>query len=62
MEIKVFLEGAEARQKMWEEIASDPQAIKDRNITRESALRLANYFEGRADAFREVYRDKEATQ
>ena len=35
---------------MWLEIADDPQALIDREKTRNEALMLANFFEGRFNA------------
>ena len=39
---------------LWLEIAEDQDALLSRNKTREEALQLANYFEGRYDAFCDV--------
>lgn len=47
---------AEIKQADWEQIADDPQALIDRGKTREEALCLANYFQGRRDALIEVRR------
>jgi len=33
----------------WLDIANDPKALEDRGKTREQAMYLANYFEGRHD-------------
>lgn len=35
----------------WLEIANDPVALSDRKKTKDEALQLASYFEGRFDAF-----------
>jgi len=48
--IKSLLHEAELKWDMWREISDDPQALEDRMITREDAIILANYFEGRFDA------------
>ena len=40
---------AEIKEKMWLEIADDNQALSDRLKSREQALQLANFFEGRRD-------------
>lgn len=54
----------EARMKwdLWDEISKDEVALTDRGKTREEALMLVNYFEGRFDALcdaRIVSRDLE---
>jgi hypothetical protein len=47
--IKSLIEEADRKWDMWLEIADDPQALTDRNKTREEAICLANFFEGRFD-------------
>ena len=34
---------------MWLDIANDPEELHDRDKTKEQAMYLANYFEGRYD-------------
>lgn len=41
---------AETKMDMWRDIADDPDALSDRNKTKEEAVILANYFEGQFDA------------
>ena len=48
--IQSLMDEAEAKWGMWRDIAEDPQALDDRGKTREDAINLANYFEGRFDA------------
>ncbi len=40
---------AESKWQLWLEVAEDPQALEDRNKTKEEAVVLANFFEGRFD-------------
>ncbi len=47
--IQSLIAEAEQKSEMWKLIADDPQALTDREETREEALMLSNYFEGRAD-------------
>ena len=47
--IQGLINEAELKMEMWREIALDPQALKDRDKTREEAVVLANFFEGRFD-------------
>ena len=47
---------ANTKMEMWLEISSDPSALEDRGKTREEALMLANFFEGKFDAFYEARR------
>ena len=47
--LQSLISEAEQKSDMWKQIADDPQALTDREKTREEALMLANYFEGRAD-------------
>ena len=52
--IKSMIDEAEAKKHLWNDISLDKQALKDRDKTKEEAVVLANYFEGRADAFYEA--------
>jgi len=52
--IKSLIFESEEKRSFWEQIANDPKALKDREKTREEALMLANYFEGKADGFCEL--------
>lgn len=45
---------AEEKMELWNEIAIDEQALVDRNKTREEAIVLANYFEGKFDSLCDV--------
>lgn len=45
---------AETKMDMWLDISNDNVALSDRNKTRQEALLLANYFEGKLDAFYET--------
>lgn len=54
--IKSLIYEAEAKQQMWLEFSEDETALKDRNKTREEALRLADYFEGKVDGLTEALR------
>lgn len=45
--IASMIHDAELKQQLWTEVADDPQALTDRDKTREEALQLANYFEGK---------------
>jgi len=44
--IESMITEAEGRMDLWQEIADDPKALKDRNKTREQALNLFEYFDG----------------
>ena len=44
-----LIQEAEAKWDMWRDIACDSQALSDRNKTREQAIILASFFEGRFD-------------
>ena len=48
--IKSLRDEADLKWDLWRDIADDNQALLDRGKTREEALMLANYFEGRWDA------------
>ena len=52
--IRSLIHEAELKMGMWWEIASDPQALKDRDKTKEEAAGLANYYEGRFAALIEA--------
>ena len=47
--IKSLINNAELQSEMWKQIAFDSEALKDRKKTKEQALMLSNYFQGRAD-------------
>jgi len=47
--IQSMIHDAETRMDMWTGIAHDKEALTDRDKTKEQALILANYFEGRRD-------------
>ena len=47
--IRSLLNEAETKMELWVEIAEDPQALTDRGKTKEQALHLASFFEGRFD-------------
>lgn len=44
------IKDAAARWELWEDIAEDDQALADRGKTREQAMHLAGFFEGRFTA------------
>ncbi len=48
--IEDLINEAERRMDIWRGIADDPLALRDRGKTREQAIALANYFEGRFEA------------
>ena len=47
--IQSLINEAELKMELWRKIAIDPQALKDRDKTKEEAVVLANFFEGRFD-------------
>jgi len=47
--IQSLITEAEIHQLKWEDFAEDKQALDDLNKTKEEALQLANFFEGRRD-------------
>ena len=47
---------AEIKRQFWLDVANDPQALKDRNKTKEDADVLANYFEGKYDGLCDALR------
>lgn len=47
--IRSLINEAETKRAMWVNIANDPEALADRGRTKEEALKLADYFEGRFD-------------
>ena len=52
--IDSMIEEARARYNMWEYMANDHEDLKARKKSREEALYLANYFEGRFEALLEA--------
>jgi hypothetical protein len=50
---------ADIKYELWLDISIDQQALKDRDKTKNDALMLVNYFEGRRDALRDVHRTLE---
>ena len=53
-----LINDAEIKKQFWLDVANDPQALKDRNKTKEDADVLANYFEGKYDGLCEALRLK----
>lgn len=51
-----MINDAEIKRQFWVDTAEDPQALKDREKTKEQALNLASYFEGKYDALCEALR------
>jgi len=49
--LKSLRDEAERKMVLWNRIADDKEALQDRNKTREDALMLVNYFEGKFDAY-----------
>lgn len=52
--LESLIHEAQTKMDLWLDIANDPQALKDRVKTRNEALMLSNYFEGRLDALYDV--------
>lgn len=47
--IQDLIHEAELKMELWRKIVIDPRALKDRGKTKEEAVVLANFFEGRFD-------------
>ena len=47
--IESLIHEAEIKWDFWRGVSDDPQALEDRGKTREEAIILANFFEGRFD-------------
>lgn len=56
-----MIHDAEVKKDLWEDIANDPEALEDRGKTRDEALAVMNYFEGRRDALREYQSIEKST-
>lgn len=54
--LKTLRDEASIKMVMWNDIAFDEKALKDRNKSKSEALILANYFEGKFDAFNQAIR------
>lgn len=52
--IKAMIYEAETKKNQWAKKAGDPEALVAAKKTREEALALASYFEGKYDALLEV--------
>jgi hypothetical protein len=52
--IQELIDEAEKKYLRWYDIANDPDDLADSGKTGEEAMCLANYYEGRYDAFVEV--------
>lgn len=52
--LESLINEAEEKRSLWAEIAEDEQALKDRNKTKEEAIRLIEFFEGRLDGLLEA--------
>ena len=51
--IRSMLHDSETRQQYWLDAAGDIQDLTDLGKSKEEAVNLASYFEGKADAFRQ---------
>lgn len=57
--IKSMIHDAQTRMDMWTGIAHDKEALTDRDKTKEEALCLVNYFEGKRDGLVDAMRSKQ---
>lgn len=52
--IKSLIYAAETKKKSWEKTINDPVALEKTGKTRDEAIALINYFEGKYDAYLDV--------
>lgn len=52
--ITSLINEARTKQEFWQDTARDAEALEDRNKTKEEAIILANYFEGKFDGLCEA--------
>ena len=58
--LESLIHEAELKWNMWSEIAESKADLEDRNKTKEEAIVLANFFEGRFDGLFDALRLKES--
>ena len=55
--LRSMISEAESKRQLWLAISNDPDALKDRGKTKEEAVILANYFEGKYDGLCDVSKE-----